>query len=120
VGRQEELQVLKERLTGHGCRLLTLTGPPGISKTRLALAEAAHDQFPDGVQFVPLDAVDEPAGLLPAIARTLALRPAAGQPLLNELKTYLVDKDLLLVLDNLSKSRPPPGWWANCSALPPG
>jgi len=91
VGRQQERQALKERLTGPACRLLTLTGPPGIGKTRLALAlaEAAHDQFPDGAQFVPLDAVDEPAGLLPAIARTLALRPAPGQPLLDELKTYV-------------------------------
>lgn len=111
VGRHQELQALQERLLRPTCRLLTLTGPPGIGKTRLAvaLAERVHDQFLDGVQFVPLDAVDDPGGLLPAIARALALRPAPGQSLLDELKTYLADKDLLLVLDNFEQITPAGG-----------
>jgi predicted ATPase/transcriptional regulator with XRE-family HTH domain len=111
VGRQQELQALQERLLRPTCRLLTLTGPPGIGKTRLAvaLAERVHDQFLDGVQFVPLDAVNDPADLLPAMAHALALRPAPGQALLDELKTYLVGKDLLLVLDNFEQITPAGG-----------
>ena len=105
VGRRQELVQLRERLLRRATRLLTLTGPPGIGKTRLglALAQAVHDEFPDGVHFVPLGAVDHPAGLVPAIGRALAFKPAAGQLGLDELKSYLAGKELLLLLDNFEQ-----------------
>ena len=84
-------------------QLLTLTGPGGTGKTRLALQAAAEllDAFPDGVWFVPLAALRDPALVLPAIATALGVREEAGQPLGDRLRDFLAAKQLLLVLDNV-------------------
>jgi predicted ATPase len=88
-------------LEGAG-RLLTLTGPPGIGKTRLALQAAGSllDQFPDGIYFVPLAALAEPTGLLPLIAGTLGVYEEPGRPLEETLAAHLSSRRMLLVLDN--------------------
>ena len=101
IGREAELAALRQRM-GPGVRLLTLTGPGGTGKTRIALAFAVENlgEFADGVCFVPLAATLDP-GLVPsAIAHQLGVREAVGRPLVNVLVEYLREKRLLLVLDN--------------------
>lgn len=104
VGRERELRYVVEMLSqgGQDVRLLTLTGPGGTGKTRLSLQAAAAllDQFPDGVWFVELAPMSDPALVAQTIASALRLREAAGRPLDAMLADYLHDQHLLLVLDN--------------------
>ncbi|CAA9583039.1 MAG: hypothetical protein AVDCRST_MAG59-5057 [uncultured Thermomicrobiales bacterium] len=83
-------------------RLVTLTGPGGVGKTRLALAAAAElgAAFPDGVWFVPLAAVTEPSLVGPAIAQALGVREPGERPVADALATFLRDRRTLLVVDN--------------------
>src|SRR5439155_16580114 len=88
LGREYERAQLVALLRRPEVRLLTLTGPGGVGKTRLALA-AAHDlvpDFADGVSFVPLSAISEPAFVLPALAQALGLRETGARSLLEELQ----------------------------------
>jgi predicted ATPase len=75
-------------------RLLTLTGTAGVGKTRLALQVAAEiaEAFADGVHFIPLATLSDPALVLPTIAQALELRETGGQPLLTLLETQLQDQ----------------------------
>ena len=101
IGRERELDAVRERLLEAGTRLLTLTGPGGTGKTRLALqVAAACDDFPDGVWFVDLTPLSDPGLVIPAIARTLGVPEQAGTPLLVTLSAFLREKHLLLLLDN--------------------
>jgi predicted ATPase len=86
-------------------RLVTLTGVGGSGKTRLAIAAATQlvDAFPDGVWFVDLAGVTDPAGVLPTIAQVLAVRESEGRSLVVSLAAYLRHKRLLLVLDNFEQ-----------------
>jgi non-specific serine/threonine protein kinase len=83
-------------------RLLTLTGPGGVGKTRLALALAARlaDDFPDGVFFVNLAPITDHHLIAPAVAHTLGLHDAGPEALLARLQAFLRERRLLLVLDN--------------------
>ena len=103
IGRERELELLRELLTGAAPRrLVTLMGPGGIGKTRLAL-EAARDlaeAFPDGVFFVDLSAVSAPDLIATAVAEALGLAYHGGYDLEALLRVYLREKRLLLVLDN--------------------
>jgi predicted ATPase/class 3 adenylate cyclase len=103
LGREREVGEVVELLQRPDVRLLTLTGPGGIGKSRLALQAAAEllDDFPDGVYFVPLAPLTDPAFVLSAIAGALGLREEGGQPLLDRLSAFLGAKRLLLVVDNL-------------------
>jgi len=85
-------------LRGDETRLLTLTGPGGTGKTRLALQAAADllDDFPDGTFFAQLATLTEAELLLPALAETLGVRETAEQPLDESLKDYLKERRLLL------------------------
>jgi hypothetical protein len=105
VGRERELEEICETLRNGQTRLLTLTGPGGAGKTRLAIeaANALVGDLPDGAFFVPLDAIRDPALLLPAIAHALAVRESAEQPLLDSLRARLAGRRALVVLDNFEQ-----------------
>ena len=102
VGRTAELAALRDRLLSPKVRLLTLTGPGGTGKSRLSLELAAGllEHFPDGVFFVPLAPLRDPALTGATIAETLAVRETGERSLVARLKEHLQGKQLLLVLDN--------------------
>jgi predicted ATPase len=100
VGRQRELKEIGKLLASS--RLLTLTGPGGVGKTRLAIETAQHSllNFIDGVFWVGLVGLSD-ANLIPQeMARSVNIREVAHEPLIETLKTHLKSKDLLIVLDN--------------------
>ena len=103
IGREPELAEVRQRLAEH--RLVTLTGPGGSGKTRLALqvAAAVAPEFPSGVCFVALTAISDPGLVAATIAQALNLAEAAGRSLVDQLKDYLQTKALLLVLDNFEQ-----------------
>lgn len=105
VGREQEMRNLCELLRRSDVRLVTLTGPAGVGKTRFALQVAAElsDLFTDGVFLVPLAPVNEPEQAVPAIAQTLGISDLSGQTPLGLLKTTLKEKQLLLLLDNFEQ-----------------
>ena len=100
VGRESELAEVTSLLAET--RLLTLTGPGGTGKTRLALKVAADhlDRFSHGVFFADLSAIVDPALVPSVIAQALQVREEAGRDLLDTLADHLRDRHLLLVLDN--------------------
>jgi predicted ATPase/class 3 adenylate cyclase len=102
LGRQAQLASIRDLLDADGVRLLTLTGPGGIGKTRLALQAAADqiDRFEDGVYLVDLATVREPVAVFEAIARAVGLAGTGDGPLLDVLKRELGTRHLLLVVDN--------------------
>ncbi|MBA3716676.1 MAG: hypothetical protein H0W87_00395 [Actinobacteria bacterium] len=105
VGRREELDEIDRRLEDPDCRLLTLVGPGGIGKTRLALEAAARrlDHYAHGVHFVPLASVAAPDFLAPAVADALQFPIDAahsGFSAQDQLVDYLSERSTLLVLDN--------------------
>jgi predicted ATPase/transcriptional regulator with XRE-family HTH domain len=102
IGREHAIDAVATLLAQPTIRLLTLTGPGGTGKTRLALAvaEQVAPAFPDGVVFVSLAPVADPALVAPTIAERLGVRERADQTLRDALVTHLAGKRLLLVLDN--------------------
>jgi predicted ATPase len=103
VGRQAELAELGRLLADPACRLLTLTGPGGVGKTRLAIraAREAAEGFADGVAFVPLAPLTLASFLVPAIAEAIGFSFSGPAQPQTQLRHYLLDKHLLLVLDNV-------------------
>ena len=103
IGRDAELAALGAAITRADERLITLTGPPGVGKTRLAIAAAAAvgSRFRDGVVFVDLTPVRDPDLVLPEVARALGLRDAPGRPLPDRILTAVAERDLLIVVDNM-------------------
>lgn len=102
IGREKEMLRVCDLLRSSEVRLLTLTGPGGVGKTRLSLQAAAElsDEFAHGVFLVPLAPINEPKQVVPAIAQTLGIGEATDQPLFPLLKTVLEKKQMLLLLDN--------------------
>jgi predicted ATPase/class 3 adenylate cyclase len=105
IGREAELDEIENRLKTDSVRLLTLTGPGGTGKTRLALQAAADliDRFPDGVYFVDLAPIRDPEAFYPAIARTIKLRESGDRPLVEALIERLKTRRMLLLLDNFEQ-----------------
>jgi predicted ATPase/transcriptional regulator with XRE-family HTH domain/Flp pilus assembly protein TadD len=112
IGRDHELSKILQLILQSECRMLTLIGPGGIGKTRLAL-ETAHtisagypEQFPDGIVYIPLTKLTSSSHLIPAIADQLQIQLAGARQQQLQLLSYLENKALLLVLDNLEQLLP--------------
>jgi predicted ATPase/class 3 adenylate cyclase len=105
VGREREVAEIADRARSEEARLLTLTGPGGMGKTRLALQAAADllEEFEDGVFFVVLATITDPELVAFTIAVSLGVKESGDQPLEEGLKAYLREKNLLLVLDNFEQ-----------------
>lgn len=106
IGRERELTALQQRLAPDSARtttrLVTLTGPGGCGKTRLAIqvASALLNHYGDGVWWASLEALTDEAEVLRAVAKSLGVREQTSRSLLETVTDYLRDKQLLLVLDN--------------------
>jgi predicted ATPase len=104
IGREHEAASLRQLLSRVDVRLVTLTGPGGIGKTRLALqvASGIAGQFPGGVCFVPLSAVGDPGLIVSSIAQAVGVRETGNHSPQESLEEYLggLDQSTLLVLDN--------------------
>ncbi len=105
VGREQDVVVVRDLLADAAVRLVTLTGPGGIGKTRLALEVAGKllSAFEDGVFLVELAHVADPAAVAPTIAYALGLKEAQDRSIVESLHAYLKDRQMLLVLDNFEQ-----------------
>jgi predicted ATPase/DNA-binding CsgD family transcriptional regulator len=121
IGREQEIQMVCSLLRQPEVRLVTLTGPGGVGKTRLALQVAANllDEFADGICFVPLAPISDPDLVLSTIAQMLGLKEPGDQSLLDLLKASLQDKCLLLLLDNFEQVLAAVPWLADLLAACP-
>ena len=107
VGRQAEMAAITERLTDPQCRLLTVVGPGGIGKTRLALEAATHvlasahgDAFEHGVFFVSLAPLQSVESIVPTVAQAIGFPLSGARDGHQQLLDYLREKEILLILDN--------------------
>ena len=102
IGRASEVGSVGERLRAGAVRLLTLTGPGGVGKTRLALeaARAVELDFADGAHLVSLAPVERPEDAPAAIVNALAIMPLAGESAVQSVERFLAAKHLLLIVDN--------------------
>lgn len=103
VGRARELELLRAHLADPACRLVSLVGPGGVGKTRLALELAAQDgAFRDGVTVARLETLTDPALVAPALAALLGVPPSA-EPFEEQVTAHLAERECLIVLDNLEQ-----------------
>ncbi len=105
IGRAQDIAAVAAMLRDADGRLVTLVGPGGVGKTRLALeiARSTAGEIAAGAAAVPLAAIREPALVLPAIARALDVQEDVGRPLAEALGDTLRCREMLLVLDNLEQ-----------------
>lgn len=105
IGREREGAAVCALIARPNVRLLVLTGPGGVGKTRLGLQIATDlvDAFPDGIHVVPLAPISNADLVLPTIAQALGLGESADLPVIERLKDYLQDRHLLLFLDNFEQ-----------------
>lgn len=122
IGREADLDAVRRALRSDELRILTLTGTPGLGKTRLAL-EAARDlrhDFEDGVTFVDLVPVTNAAGVPAAVADALGLKELAGKTPGETVVVHLKTRQALLVLDNFEHVLGAAGWVGEVLAACPG
>jgi transcriptional regulator with XRE-family HTH domain len=108
IGRHEERTSVRQLLQDDAVRLVTLTGPGGVGKTRLALAvaEQLDDAFPDGRAFVDLARLRDPSLVLSSVATTLGIRESGARAHLDAIRDFLRERAMLLVLDNFEHLLP--------------
>lgn len=102
LGREKEVDTILKLLSRFDVRLVTLVGPPGVGKTRLAI-QAANEvagMFAHGAVFVDLAPLSDPQEMLAALSKALGMQEISGSSLLNHLISNLKQKNILLVLDN--------------------
>jgi predicted ATPase/DNA-binding XRE family transcriptional regulator len=107
LGREQEVAQACDLLRERGVRLLTLSGPGGVGKTRLAL-EIAHnlrESFADGLAWIDLTSLRDPSLVAQTVSHVLGLREQADRPLLEQVRSFLKDKQCLLLLDNFEQVR---------------
>lgn len=122
IGRSEELATARQQLLSGQARLLTLTGPGGVGKTRLALAVAAElrQAFAYGVWLVDLAPLSDPDLVPAAIAQALGVHETSSRPFIETLKSYLRERHLLLILDNFEQILPAASMLADLLSTCPG
>jgi len=105
LGREQETATLRQLLRRPKVRLVTITGPGGVGKTSLALqvAHELQDAFTDGVFFISLAAITDSTLIIPTIAHTLGIIESPNRLLLDSLKDFLRDRQVLLLLDNFEQ-----------------
>ncbi|HEX6518869.1 MAG TPA: tetratricopeptide repeat protein, partial [Streptosporangiaceae bacterium] len=102
IGRDQEAAAIQALVLRADVRLITIVGAPGIGKSRLATHTAAMvaPTFPDGVWYVPLEPISDAELVVSAIAKVLGIKESTGQPLLQSLREFLRQRQLVLLLDN--------------------
>jgi predicted ATPase/class 3 adenylate cyclase/DNA-binding CsgD family transcriptional regulator len=105
LGREKEVDAIGQLLLRDSSRLVTLTGPGGVGKTRLGLQVAAElaEHFTDGTWFVSLAPISDPELVIPTVSQVLGLPEARDQAPLEHLKSALHEKKMLLLLDNFEQ-----------------
>ena len=105
LGREEQISEIAELVAAPNVHLVTLTGPGGIGKTRLAIqvGERLASSFAGGAVFVDLAPLRDPPQVLPAIATALGLREGNSGSLVNQIHGFLAERETLLILDNFEQ-----------------
>jgi predicted ATPase/class 3 adenylate cyclase len=103
IGREDDVRAIEDRIRADGVRLLTLTGPGGVGKTRLAVeaARAMENGFADGARFVTLAALDRHEDVAQAIVNELGITVLSGETPEQAVTRFLAAKEIVLVVDNL-------------------
>ncbi len=123
VGRDREVGAVRALLQQSHAHVLTLTGPAGVGKTRLGIQVAAElaNVFTDGVVFVALAAIGDPGSVASAVAQTIGLPDLGGRPSGEDVRAYLRDRYILLLLDNFEHVAAAAGlladWLSTCPHL---
>jgi predicted ATPase len=105
IGREEDVARVLDLLVDRDARMVTIVGPGGIGKSRLALAvaEGARERYPDGIVYVDLAPLTEPSLVLPTIAKSLGLEEHPGASIGDRLNDRLAGARMLIVLDNMEQ-----------------
>ncbi len=122
LGRDQELKAARELLLSSDVHLLSLTGPPGVGKTRLAMAvaESVLEAFPEGVWFIDLAPLQDPALVGSEIASTFGIAESRDDTALDTLAAYLRGRQVLLFLDNFEVVLQAAGWVGRLLERTPG
>ena len=122
IGREREVAAVRTLLRREDVRMVTLIGPGGVGKTRLALAvaEEAADDFFDGVRAVSLSTISDASLVGPAIAQAVGVREAGDRPLVEQLAEFLRHNEMLLLLDSIERAADEAAFLAGLLSACPG